>query len=220
MIRLIPLGFACLLTCGALANSAKATVVNFISSAAFDAAIAGSSVIVEQYATGTNGQIVANGGTFDGLTYSFTAGPLGTLTGGIITNEFNSFSGLSAAGNQSTGQRFFFGGDQVTVAFPAPITAVGVFFNVNLDSGNYDLVTPVGSVVTASAVYDTSTFVFAGITSTIPFSSITLASENASLGSYNIPEIEFAPVPEPATLTLLLTALLGFGILAFTRRGL
>jgi hypothetical protein len=81
---------------------------------------------------GTNGQSIATAGTFDGLTYNFTAGPeLGTLTGGIITSEFNSFSGLSAAGNQSTGQHFFFGGDQVTVIFPTPVTAVGVFFNVN-----------------------------------------------------------------------------------------
>ena len=222
MMRLTALGlaFACLLTYGAYLNSADATVVSFTSSAAFDAAVAGGTVIVEQYATGTNGQTIANGGSFDGLTYSFAAGPLGTLTGGIITNEFNSFSGLSAAGNQSTGQHFFFGGDQVTVAFPAPITAVGVFFNVNLGSGNYDLVTPVEGVVTGSAVYDTSTFVFDGITSTIPFSSITLVSENASLGSYNIPEIEFAPVPEPATLTLVLTALLGLAAVAFTRKEL
>lgn len=222
MMRLtrLRLVFVCVVTCGALANSAKATVVSFTSSAAFNAALTGSSVIVEQYATGTNGQIITNGGSFDGLTYNFTAGPLGTLTGGIITNEFNSFSGLSAAGNQSTGQQFFFGGDQVTVVFPAPITAVGVFFNVNLGSGNYDLISPVGPVVTGSGVYDTRTFVFDGITSTIPFSSITLASENASLGSYNIPEIEFAPVPEPATLTLLLTALLGLAPVALTRRWL
>ena len=142
-MRLTPLGllFAWVLTCGTFASLANATVVSFTSSAAFNAAIAGRSVIVEQYANGTNGQTIANGGSFDGLTYNFTAGPLGTLTGGIITNEFNSFSGLSAAGNQSTGQHFFFGSDQVSVAFPAPITAVGVFFNVNLDSGNYDLVT-------------------------------------------------------------------------------
>jgi len=205
-------------TCGAFANPANATVASFTSSAPFSAAIAGSSVIVEQYATGTNGQVIANGASFDGLTYEFTAGPLGTLTGGIITNEFNSFSGLSAAGSQSTGQRFFFGGDQVTIVFAAPIAAVGVFFNVNLDSGNYDLVTPVGSVVTGSAVYDTLTFVFDGITSTIPFSSITLVSENTSLGSYNIPEIEFAPVPEPATLTLLLSALVSLVPVALTRR--
>lgn len=212
--------FPCALTCGALVNSANATVVAFTNSAAFDAAIAGSPVVVEQYGTGTNGQIIANGGSFDGLTYNFTSGPLGTLTGGIITNEFNSFSGLSAAGNQSTGQNFFFGGDQVTVSFPTPTTAVGVFFNVNLHSGNYDLVTAVGRIVTGSAVYDTGTFVFDGITSTIPFSSVTLASENASLGSYNIPAIEFALVPEPATLTLLLTALLSLGPVAFMRKWL
>src|SRR5205807_10533949 len=152
--------------------------------------------------------------------YNFAAGPLGTLAGGIITNEFNSFSGLSAAGNQSTGQHFFFGGDQVTVVFPAPITAAGVFFNVNLGSGNYDLVTPVGPVVTGSAAYDTRTFVFDGIMSAIPFSSITLVSENTSLGSYNIPEIEFVPVPEPATLTVLLTALFGLAPVALTRKWL
>ena len=222
MMRLTPLAlvFVCVLTCSGFANSANATVISFTNSGAFNAAIAGSSVIVEQYATGTNGQTITNGGTFDRLTYNFTAGPLGTLTGGIITNQFNSFSGLSAAGNQSTGQQFFFGGDQVTVLFPTPITAVGVFLNVNLGSGNYDLVTPVGPVVTGSAAYDTRTFVFDGITSTIPFSSITLLSENTSLGSYNVAEIEFAPVPEPATLTLLLTALLGLASVALTRKWL
>jgi hypothetical protein len=220
MTRTPLLVFACLLMYGALLNSADATVVSFTNSAAFNAAAAVGTVIVEQYATGTNGQTIANGGSFDGLTYNFAAGPLGTLTSGIITNEFNSFSGLSAAGNQSTGQHFFFGGDQVIVEFPAPITAVGMFFNVNLNSGNYDLITPVGNVVTGSIVYDTRTFVFDGITSTIPFSSITLVSENASLGSYNIPEIEFAPVPEPSTLTLLLTALFGLASIALTRKWL
>src|SRR5205085_63486 len=119
------LAFACLLTYDAFVNSADATVVSFTNSAGFNAAVVGGTVIVEQYATGTNGQTIANGGNFDGLTYNFAAGPLGTLAGGIITNEFNSFSGLSAAGNQSTGQHFFFGGDQVTVVFPAPITDAG-----------------------------------------------------------------------------------------------
>src|SRR5690348_13208072 len=60
MMRLTPPGlvFACVVTCGAFANPANATVASFTSSAAFSAAIAGSSVIVEQYATGTNGQVI------------------------------------------------------------------------------------------------------------------------------------------------------------------
>ena len=77
------LAFACLLTYGAFPNWADATVVSFTDSAAFNAALAGSAVIVEQYATAANAQTIANGGSFDGLTYNFAAGPLGTLTGGI-----------------------------------------------------------------------------------------------------------------------------------------
>jgi hypothetical protein len=150
--------------------------------------------------SGTAGQTISNPGTFGGLTYNF-GGP--TLVGGIITNQFNSFSGLSLGGHQSGGAQFFFGGDSVTVTFATPVNAVGVFFNVNLNSGNYDMNTPVGSAITGSASYDTATFVFDGITSTTPFSTITLVSGNTSLGSYNIPEIEFAstttvpPVPLP-----------------------
>src|SRR6516225_1869777 len=93
---------------------------------------------------------------------TFTAGPIGTLQGGIITNLFNSFSGLSLGGNQSGGAQFFFGGDSFTVTFPSPINAIGAFFNVNLNSGNFVLATAAGSATTGSATYDTSTFVFDG----------------------------------------------------------
>jgi hypothetical protein len=138
-----------------LSAPANAAVVDYTSSAAFNAATTGDSFTVENYGTGTNGQTIANGGSFDGLTYTVTPGPIGTLTGTIITNIANSFSGLTLGGNQSGGQQYFFGQDSVTVTFAAPVNAAGVFFNVNLNSGNYDLNTSVGDVSTGSASFDT-----------------------------------------------------------------
>lgn len=194
----------------------------FTSSSAFDAATSGDTFTKEQYSSGTAGELINGGTVFDGLTYSFTARPSGTLLGGIITNKFNSFSGLSLGGNQSGGDQFFFGGDSFTVTFPKAIKAVGVFFNVNANSGNYDVNSSVGTASTGSTSYDTKTFVFDGIVSTTPFTSITVTSDNASLGSFNIPEIEFsAAVPEPATWAMLLFGFLGIGAMmrAAHRRG-
>jgi len=156
---------------------------------------------------------------FDTLIYNFSTGTdtFATLLNGIITNEFNSFSGLSLGGQQSTGQHFFFGGNSVTVTFPTPVLDVGVFFNVNQNSGTYTLTSPVGSVSTDSATFDTNTFVFYGIVSTTPFTSVTFASTNINLGSFNVAEIEFGPttgIPEPATFVLFGTALAGLGTLA------
>jgi hypothetical protein len=193
------------LTSGLVAQPAAAGVVDFKSSAAFNAATAGETVFVENYAAGTAGQIIANPGSFNGLSYSFT-GPID----GIITDQFDSFSGLSLGGNQSGGAQFFFAGDSVTVTFPKPVTAAAAFFNVNLNSGDFNLNTGVGDVSTDSTIYDTSTFVFDGITSTTPFSSITLISSNNFIASYNIPEIEFVtatPVPVPAALPLFTSGL-------------
>jgi len=205
----------CLFGSGTFMHPAGAAT--YTSSAAFDAATAGDPFTVENYSSGTDGQTIANPSSFDGLTYSFAAGPGGTLTGGIITSEFNSFGVLSLGGNQSGGGQFFFGGDSVTVTFPQPVYAVGVFFNVNPNSGNYDLDTPVGDVSTGSGTYDTSTFVFDGITSGTPFTSITLVSENSSLGSYNVPEIEFA-TPLPTALPLFATGLGAMGLLGWRRK--
>ncbi|WP_145952228.1 PEP-CTERM sorting domain-containing protein [Paludisphaera borealis] len=155
------------------------------------------------------------GDSFNGLTYSaFTAGPSGTLLGGDITSLYNSFSGLSLGGRQSGGAQFFFGGDSFTVTFATPVNAFGIFFNVNPNSGNYGISTSVGNAVTGSASYDTSTFVFAGLISTTSFSSATIYSTDARLGSYNIPEIVTASapaVPEPSALVMGLLGMVSMG---------
>lgn len=210
---------------GTIVSSATASATSYTSSLDFTIATAGDNVAVENYSGGTAGQLIADGSSFDTLTYNFISRPGGnTLNGGIITNQLNDFSGLSLGGNQSTGDQFFYGGDSVTVTFAAPVTAVGIFFNVNPQSGNYDLNTPAGDVSTSpgtgsTPVYDTNTFVFDGIVSTTPFSTFTVVSDDISLGSYNIPEIEYVTAtPIPATLPLLAAGLGVMGLLGWGRR--
>ena len=193
----------------------SAGVVTYTSSAAFQAATTVN--LVENYGTLTNGQLISSGSTVDQLTYSAFV-----LTGGAtqldITNEFNSFSGLSL-GAAHGGFTFFFGGERATITFPSAVNAIGIFFNVNLNSGNYGFTDSNSDSVSApSTSYDTNTFVFAGLTSTTPFTSVSFFSTDASLGSFNIPEVE-APtlqsstVPEPASAPLLLAA--GFALLVW-----
>lgn len=199
---------AVLLTTAVLAEAAHAGVVTYTDSAAFQAAISGYSTAAEDYGAFSAGTPISAGNTFHGLTYStFTPGPDGSLQGGIITDQFNSFTGLSLGGRQSTGDQFFYGGDSVTITLANPVNAFGMFFNANTGSGNYGFTTSLGTATTGSSVWDTDTFVFAGLVSTdVTFTSVTFTSSDVNLGSYNVPKILMATapatVPEPSTLVL------------------
>ncbi|MBW8813203.1 MAG: PEPxxWA-CTERM sorting domain-containing protein [Caulobacterales bacterium] len=203
------------------AGAANAATTTYTSSAAFNAAIAGNAVI-EDFSSGTAGQVIANGGTFDGATYTTSGGA--ALDGTIITNQFNSFSGVSLGGYQAGGAaQFFFGGDGVTVTFAAPVYAVGVFFNVNANSGDFVVTAAGGTATAGSGVYDTSTFVFAGLVSDTSFTSATFYSSDGGThtASYNIPEIITAPAgaaPEPATWAMMLMGFGGLGGMLRRRR--
>lgn len=199
-------------------SQALAGIVTYTSSAAFQAALAGSPTTVEDYGAFSAGTLINPGTTLDGITYdAFNLQGLGTQ--GVISNQFNSFSGVSLGGWQSGGAaQFFFDGNSIDISF-APAFAIGVFFNVNANSGTFGIHTSVGDATTGSAAYDISTFVFVGLISTDAFTSAELFGNSGGAGtaSFNIPEIiRSDAAPEPASMTV--TAL-GVGLLAaFLRR--
>jgi len=199
-----------LLLAASLLSSAPAlaSIVTYTSSSAFEAALGSAPTSIEDYGSLTAGNVIAPGSTIDGITYtSFNLGS-STTQDGIISNQFNSFSGLSLGGDQNNNAaEFFFDSNSFDISF-APTYAIGVFFNVNQNSGTYGVNTPAGTATTGSASYDTDTFVFAGLISTTPFASAEISSTSGGNGtaSYNIPEIILestsTPTPEPAAITV------------------
>ena len=182
---------------------ASAGTVTYTSSAAFEGATTIDAT--ENYSGFTNGQDLASGFTSDGVTYSgFVLTSGATLLD--ITNQYDSISGLSLGADHTAALgaafTYFLGGEGATLTFAVPVYAFGMFFNANLNSGTYGFTSSVGSASTDSVAWDTSTFVFAGLISTTPFSSITFSSTGGA-AVYNVPELlgsTTSAVPEPATI--------------------
>jgi hypothetical protein len=205
-----------LIACSLVPLTASADVT-YTSSSSFLAAISGLTVQTEDFATFSNGQDISSGFSADGITY----GPFNLTDGATqldITNQYNSISGLSlGADHTSRGslETFFYGGDEATITFSQPVLAVGIFFNVNPNTGSYEVHAHGDIAVTGSASYDTSTFVFAGIVSTTPFTTVSFDSTNTAVGSFNIPEI-ISAAPEPSAFLPLSVG--GLALLPMLRR--
>jgi hypothetical protein len=196
---------------------ATAGTVTYTSSAAFEGATTVNAI--ENYGSGfSNGEDLSTGFSADGITYSgFVLTSGATLLD--ITNQYDSLSGLSLGADHTAASgpafTYFLGGEGATLTFNIPVTAFGMFFNVNPNSGTYGFTSSVGTASTDSVAYDTGTFVFAGLISTTPFSSVTFSSTGAA-AVYNVPELlaTTTAVPEPATIGL---ALVG-GLLLAARK--
>jgi PEP-CTERM motif len=199
---------------GILSVSNQTQAAVFTSSSAFSSATSG--LTVENYGSYSAGTLVPEGSTLGALSYSFnTASGLG----GIITSQFNSFTGTSLGANQVGGAQFFFANEGFTVTFASAVTAVGIFANVNLGT-SFTLNTTTGSLTQTINSYDTSTFGFFGITSSTPFNAATFTSQNDGISTFNIPEIEFqaAAVPEPSTWAMMILGFAGIGFMAYRRK--
>jgi hypothetical protein len=196
----------------------------YTSSAAYDAATtAGYQTVVDETYGTLSLQDISSGTTLDGITYSNFVGGYSEAD---ITDDYNAldttfFYSLGAdntGGDPTSASTFFFAGQSITATFSSPVYAASAFFNVNLNSGSYGFTTNTGdTALTGSASFDTltfpysgtDTFVFAGITSATPFTSITLFSTDPAAGVFNVAEIEAAATPEPSFYVLL-----GIGLVA------
>lgn len=193
----------------------------FTHSADFLAALGGAPLVTETYESLPLNSLIAAGSTVGQFTYSsFPAGVQGR-----VDNIYNHIGAQSLAADRPANPElnFFLAGENFSVAFSTPATAVGIFFNANPTPGNSDLfiATPVGLAGTGGPAsnYDFSTFFFAGLISDTPFSSAVIGSFGAGQGSsFNVDNLSVSPVPEPATLLLFGTTAAGLGLARWRQR--
>jgi hypothetical protein len=187
----------------------------FTHSADFFAALGGAPLVTETYESLPLNSLIAAGSTVGQFTYStFPAG-----TQGRIDNFYNRIGAQSLAADRPGNPtlNFFVPGESFSVVFAVPANAVGVFFNANPTPGDGDLfiAASVGLAGTGGPAtnYDVSTLFFAGLISDTPFTSAVIGSLGAGQGSsFNVDNLSFSPTPEPATLILFSSTVVGLGL--------
>ena len=182
-------------------GTARADVVTYTSSAEFFAALADTSIVIEDYESYELESTIPPGTELMGVTYSTWP----TEFGGLIGDAFANFDAQSlyverdGLPGQGDGD-FFFNPESFNIQFSTPVTAVGMFFNVassDVVSDYMFINTPEGTALTGGSAQDTGTFFFAGIISTEPFSGAIIGSTEDAPTGWNADNLIMAPVPEP-----------------------
>jgi hypothetical protein len=230
----------------AVAGSARAEILTFTNFEAFRAAVGGGPLTIEGYEGLAPNTLIPGGTVLNGVAYNFSPPTLGGSQGqGRIDDQLVAF-GQSLAifrtttspafGQEPPLESFFYPGESVTVTFPNPVNAVGVFFNAEPSAtgpGEMFVSTALGTAFNGgdnTAVFGspneiTPTLYFVGLISTTgTFTSATIGSIDTGVnGGFNLDNLSFgvaqvAEIPEPATLAVF-AGLLTAGGLARRRRG-
>jgi hypothetical protein len=188
------------------AGALSASTTTYTDRVSFYAANPG--VTIEGWDTLPNGTLI---NTLNGITYTTNDGTA------LVTDLFLALSPPNTLGENVNG--FFLPTDTMTFVFPSPIKVFGISFNTfDTSTGGYTATDNIGDVILSS--YDPfpgqGTGEFVGFRSTVGFTSVTLAAPGGF--SYTLDDLAYTTIPEPGSLILLGSGVLGFT--GFLRRKL
>ena len=211
-------------------GSANSTLSSYTSKAAFDAAIAGMSVVqTVDFDSVPSGTTFPTGSGTGGLTFSYSIAGPSTL---MVSSTFGTTSGSNYLGLDNPDTAFYLG-DSFTIVFDHAVLAVGLYLIAGSDAqaGDMQLSVVAGSVFNsaiADALVSDGQAFYLGLVESDPglgFTSATVSGtfiQDAFL-AFTADDItsasnERTPVPEPGTWGLMLIGLAALSVRARRRR--
>ncbi|MBI2825892.1 MAG: PEP-CTERM sorting domain-containing protein [Planctomycetia bacterium] len=197
-----------------MAQTSQATITTYTVSADYFAALGSPPTFLEDYEADPPNTTFGDG-LYHGLTYVFPAEVLGRIDDNFNRIDFQSLAAERGGGPSNPG--FFFAEESIFVTFPEPVLAAGVFINADEGSDEYFLgVASLSAAVATSGTFDPDFgLYFVGLISDTPFTTIEIGAGVDAPSGWNIDNLTYQGVPEPATCGLLV---LGALCLAAGRR--